>query len=246
MKNELLYLSGVDIPFAEAITIIHNPTIREISYIGEEDFFTGCNLIASIKKLLNLEDKSVISDASDFQIFMSIICDKNYTHFKKTVINVLSLLFPNYEVNFYEDYLLLTNEKMGIVRINELNFEQFQQIIRTMFCLDHILNKGATEYNPQGTRAEKIAEKFKKARAKVQQLNSQGESKDINIFSRYVSVLAVGKSQDINTLLNYTVFQLFDEFQRFENKTKFDYVTQARMAGAKIDEVDHWMDSIHP
>ena len=221
MKNELLYLSGIDIPFAEATAIIHNPTIREIGYIGEEDFFTGCNLIASIKKLLNFEDKSVISNASDFQIFMSIICDTNYTHFKKAVIKVLSLLFPNYEANFYKDYIILTNDKMGIIRINELNFEQFQQIIRTMFCLDYILNKGATEYNPQGTRAEKIAEKFRKARAKVQKLNSQGESKDIN------------------TLLNYTVFQLFDEFQRFENKTKFDYVTQAKMAGAKIDEVDN-------
>jgi hypothetical protein len=42
MENELLYLSGNDIPFIEAKVIIHQPTIKEIAYIGEKSFFTGC------------------------------------------------------------------------------------------------------------------------------------------------------------------------------------------------------------
>jgi hypothetical protein len=42
MENELLYLSGNDIPFEKARLIIHQPTVKEIAYIGEKNFFTGC------------------------------------------------------------------------------------------------------------------------------------------------------------------------------------------------------------
>ena len=45
MENELLYLSGNDIPFIEAKVIIHQPTIKEIAYIGEKSFFTGCQFL---------------------------------------------------------------------------------------------------------------------------------------------------------------------------------------------------------
>ena len=34
MKNELLYISGNDIPFEEARLILHQPIIKEIAFIG--------------------------------------------------------------------------------------------------------------------------------------------------------------------------------------------------------------------
>ena len=39
MLNDLLLLSGNDIPFEQAQISIHQPTIKEIAYIGEENFF---------------------------------------------------------------------------------------------------------------------------------------------------------------------------------------------------------------
>ena len=51
MDNELLLLSGNDIPFIEAQVTIHQPTIKEIAYIGEEAFFTGCELINFSKNI---------------------------------------------------------------------------------------------------------------------------------------------------------------------------------------------------
>ena len=41
MDNDLIFLSGVDIPFPEAQIVLHQPTIKEISYIGEQAFYTG-------------------------------------------------------------------------------------------------------------------------------------------------------------------------------------------------------------
>ena len=50
----------------------------------------------------------------------------------------------------------------------------------------------------------------------------------------------------MNELMDYSVYQLKDEFQRFQKKQAYDMYISAKMAGAKdLDEVDHWMDEIH-
>ena len=42
------------------------------------------------------------------------------------------------------------------------------------------------------------------------------------------------------------VYQLFDEYQRFELKMQSDWYLQARLAGAKdLKEVEDWMKDIH-
>ena len=47
--------------------------------------------------------------------------------------------------------------------------------------------------------------------------------------------------------MQYTVYQLFDEFQRFELKQSHDTYLKAKLAGAKdLDEVENWMKNIHP
>ena len=67
------------------------------------------------------------------------------------------------------------------------------------------------------------------------------------ILSRYVSILAVGEQKNINDLMNYTVYQLFDEFDRFELKEQFDLYIRAQLAGARdLKEVDNWKKDIHP
>ena len=71
-------------------------------------------------------------------------------------------------------------------------------------------------------------------------------NKKIDIISRYVSILAVGQKKDMNTFFNYTVYQLFDEFKRYQLKEGYDIYIQAKMAGAKdLKEVDDWMADIH-
>ena len=43
----------------------------------------------------------------------------------------------------------------------------------------------------------------------------------------------------MNSLLGYSVYQLFDEFERFKLKMSYDIYFQAKMAGAKdLKEVE--------
>ena len=51
----------------------------------------------------------------------------------------------------------------------------------------------------------------------------------------------------MNDLLNYTVYQIFDEMKRFELKEAYDLYVRYRLAGARdLKEVDNWKQDIHP
>ena len=62
MENDLLLLSGNDIPFYGAQVSIHQPTIKEIAYIGEEAFYTGCEFLRFSKDKLTEEDRNSLEN----------------------------------------------------------------------------------------------------------------------------------------------------------------------------------------
>lgn len=243
MLNDLLLLSGVDIPFQQAQISVHQPTIKEISFIGEEAFFIGCELLNFSKDILTTEDKTNLEDRTNFEILMSIMKDKSLTAQKGKVsaLMVLTLIFPGYEIHIQKDCISLVKEN-DVHNINNQNFEDFKRIIVAMFCLKE--RSANQEYNPAGKKAKELAEKMKKGRQKA--AAAKGEAQKVNLLSRYVSILSVGENKGFDTLLDYTVYQLFDEFNRFELKQKYDIYVQAKMAGAKdLEEVDNWMKDIH-
>ena len=248
MINQLLLLSGTknDIPFLDAQINIHQPTIREIAYVGEKEFFTGCGLLNfSKEELLEKEDILNLQDSTNFEILMSIITDNKNPDFQKVrvdILRILALLFPAYEIKLEQKQIVLISiENKEEKVINNNNFERFKEIVNEMFCLSANFNN-QQDYNPSGELAKEIANKLKKGREKA----SQEKPKDINLLSRYVSILAVGEQKDMNDLLDYTVYQIYDEYERFGLKLSFDMNTKAKMMGAKdLPEVDNWMKDIH-
>lgn len=244
MNNDLLLLSKNDIPFTQARINIHQPTLREISFIGEESFHIGCQFLNFSISKLSVEDKSNLSNKTDFEVFMSVMNSKEKARYKVDALLVLTLLFPDFQIKFEIDKIVLTREGYFTTCINQFNFDAFKDILVSMFCLNDA-EQGEGNYNPAGQYASKIAEKFKKRQqqlAKAKGVNTQ----KIAIFSRYVSILAVGEHKDINELMDYTVYQLKAEFKRFQKKQEFDFYIKAKMAGAKdLEDVDNWMDEIH-
>ena len=86
MINELLLISGNDIPFPEAQLTIHQPTIHEIAYIGEENFYTGCEFLRLSKDNLSDEDKIHLENYSNFDI---TITNDNIEKLDDRVINFI-------------------------------------------------------------------------------------------------------------------------------------------------------------
>lgn len=243
MVNDLLLLSGNDIPFVPAQITIHQPTIKEIAYIGEEAFFTGCQLLNFSKNILSGEDKMNLEERTNFDILIAILREQNAVMQKnRNCVNmVLALIFPEYEISFEKDYIKLKKENEEH-KIDNSNYEEFKSVISSVFSFGNSKDS-KPDFNPSGDLAKKIAEKLNKRHQKLAEVKP---AQKVDILSRYVSILSVGEQKDMNALLNYTTYQLFDEFKRYELKMGHDIYVQAKMAGAKdLKEVEDWMQDIH-
>lgn len=247
MENDLLLLSGNDIPFYGAQVSIHQPTIKEIAYIGEEAFYTGCEFLRFSKDKLTEEDRNSLENKTNFEIIMSIIREQNMAiqQQKTAVLMLLSLIFPNYTIHFNVDTIDLGKPDTDeVFKITSKNYDEFLDILNSMFCLKATMGN-ADEYAAEGELAKRIADKLRKRHQKIAEQQSESKKK-VAILSRYVSIIATGQQKNINDILGYTVYQLFDEFQRYQLKINFDIYLQAKMAGAKdLEEVDDWMKDIH-
>lgn len=244
MWNDLLYLSGNDIPFAAARINITQPRIRDIALLGENNFYAGVEFLKFDKDILADEDKIKLENHSNFDVLIAIMNEQNITiqQQKIQLTMVLALLFPLHSIEIKSDCISLEKDNEEF-RIDRTNFEEFKSIIKHMFCLDG--EDSNDDYNPSGAMAKQIAEKLKKRRQKISQAKD-GDNKKISILEKYVSILTVGEQKDMNSILNYTVYQLFDELKRYQLKLAWDINLQARMAGAQdLKDAEDWMKDLH-
>jgi len=238
-------MSGEDIPFLGAKVSIHQPRLKEISLIGESNFFMGSHFLLFNKNYLSDQDKKGLENKSDFDIFMAIINSAEQSKHKDGALMLLTLLYPEYNILPNQNEILLQQEDKDFSSsINGQNFEEFQNIIRAMFAFG--IEDSESKYDPADALAAKIADKINKRKKKVAE--SKGvDIEDIKVFSNYVSILAVGLKKNINDLMNYTIYQLKTEFKRYQLKINSDVYLKAKLAGAQdLEEVEDWMGDIHP
>ena len=129
----LALATGIDIPIPELQTIVHQPTVLEISMIGETDFFTGIQLLC-LNKTMYVEDERLLAETNNFQIFITLIGQKELADKKLAIDQVLTLLFPKAKVIFTPRSIIL-NYGETTVTIDESNFEILQGLLRNIFCL---------------------------------------------------------------------------------------------------------------
>lgn len=236
--NNLLLLSGQDVPYVGAQTNIHQPSLNDIALIGEESFLIGVQFLLFDKSYLSDEDKVGLENQNNFDIFMSIMNSREKVRHTIDATKVLTLMFPEHEVIIQKDKILLQLENFSS-SINSENFEEFQNLIRIIFALDD--ESEQKNYNPADKFAQKIAEKLKKRKQQLAEKKGV-DLHEVNIFNKYISILAVGLEKDINELCEYTIYQIKDEFKRFQLKQNYDIYIKAKLAGAQnLEEVENWM-----
>lgn len=241
--NRLLLLSGNDIPLPEAGLLIHPPKLKEIAMVGETDFFSGVEFLKISKKNLEM-DKNKLEKITDFDILMKVMSDKTepFKEIRENAYLVLFLLFPNYTINFNfnKQQIEFLIEDKEIKILNNKNYQYFTDKLRVMFPLKDE-NQG---YNPGGDLAKKIAQKLEKRQQRLAELKQ--EHFEINILNQYASILAIGLKIDINIIMNYTVYQLLDEWKRYNLKSVYETTLQAKMAGCQdVPEAESWMEDFY-
>ena len=241
MDYRLALMAGTPIPIPECQIVIHQPTIKEIAMIGEQEFFIGVQCLC-IHKTMCIDDESLLANTTNFQVFMTVMTDKNTIDKREYVNQVLTVLFPGYKVMFTPRSLLFNNEGANII-IDENNFEFLQSILERIFCLR---SSDQASFNPGNDAAKKIADKLMRARERVAKQKAT-ENGSGSTFSQYVSTLTVGLgSMSLQDCLNLTMFQLYDLVERYMLYVNWDIDLRSRLAGGKPDsKPDNWMKIIH-
>ena len=247
--NKLALMTGVDIPFPSAQVIIHQPSMKEISYIGEESFFISCQILKFTKNDLEEQVRNSLVDISDFEVIIAVIKGDAFESRYDTdsLLMLFTLIFPKYQVyiDFDKVAFVLIDEEEEKHYIDRDNFDDFKNILSDIFCWNSISGReDAPDYNAQSERAKEIAAKLKKGREKA--AAAKGEGQNTSIYDRFMSILSVGLGVPIQGFNEYTVYQLQDAFDRYNLKDAYDRVFSCRLAGAvDIKDPDNWMKDIH-
>ena len=241
MDTRLALMCGIDYPVPECQLVIHQPKISEIAYIGEADFFTGIQCLC-LNKSMFVKDESLLANTNNFQIFMTIMSEKETADKKFAVQQVCTLLFPKHKVLMTPRTVLLNGEGNSI-QIDEQNFEYLQEAITNICCL----RTGPMDqhsFNPANQKAREIAEKLMRGRQRVA---AEKGTSNTSIFSQYLSMLTVGLgSMSLQDAMNLTMFQLYDLVERYMLYVNWDMDVRCRLAGGKPDsQPDNWMKNIH-
>ena len=241
MDLRLGLMCGIDLPIPDLQTTIHQPKIKEIAFVGEKDFFLGVQCLCIDKNVIANQGESLLVNTNNFQIFMTMMKEKEMVEKKDSVINVLSLVFPKYRTLFTPRSIILQGDTQ--IMIDDSNFEILQEYLKEIFCFKSSMSQDLG-FNPANETAKKIADKLMRGRQRVAELNG---SADASIFSQYLSMLTVGlNSMSLQDLMDLTMFQLFDLVERYQLYINWDIDIRSRLAGAKSDnKPENWMKNIH-
>ena len=237
----LALMCGTDIPIEECQVVLHQPRLKEIALIGESDFFTGIQTICINKNMIT-QGETLLADTNNFQIFMTIMQEKETVDKKEAVKQLFTLIFPNQKLILTPRTIMLKGEENEGVVIDDSNFDFFQQVVTQVFCI----NTGPMDmqtFNPQSEKAKEIADKLMRARQRVAAQKQGGGS----VFAQYISTLTVGlNSMSLADCNNLTMYQLFDLVERYMLWVNWDLDVKSRLAGGKPDkQPDNWMKNIH-
>ena len=239
---EMGLMCGIDIPIQECQIIIHQPTLKEIALIGEDDFFTGIQTLCVNKNMLT-QGETLLENTNNFQIFMTVVKEQETVDKRKAVEQLFPLIFPNKQLIIAPRSIILKENDI-INTIDENNFDYFQKVIGKVFCV----NSGPMDmqtFNPGDKKAQEIANKLMKARQRVaaQKSDENGGS----LFARYISIISVGiSSMSFSDCCNLTMYQLFDLIERYSLYSSWDLDVKARLAGSTSDKKpENWMKNIH-
>ena len=242
MDTRLALMCGTDYPVPECQIVIHQPRIKEIALIGESDFFSGIQCLC-LNKSMFVKDETDLSGINNFQIFMTIMSEKEAAEKKAAVQQVCTLLFPKNKVLFTPRSMLITGGEGESIQVDETNFEFLQAAISNICCM----KTGPMDqqsFNPADSKAREIAEKLMRGRQRVA---AQKGTSNASIFSQYLSILTVGlNSMSMFDCMNLTMYQLYDLIERYSLYVNWDMDVKCRLAGGKPDsQPDNWMKDIH-
>lgn len=255
--EELLLMTGGEILLKDPLVKIQQPTMKQIALKGESEFFRSMNifyigpepLVEFINQLETLgeDEKETLLEtitAYDNLLFVMQASTVDGTDKYKVVEltqSAFDLLTPEYRFNFNpqkkEMSLISLKDSHSIVVDGEL-FMKIKSVAEQIFLLDRFF--GDSEKEELSPAAQKIADKIAESERKIKEMN--GEKEEGSYFARLLSIM--GMHGDLDYLSNLTVYQLHNQFERFNLFTNYNQSVRASLAGATNVELVDWYKKI--
>lgn len=235
---------GSDIEIPNYPVKIHQPTINEIAIIGEERFFSCFGIfqlnVEEVKEdIINsfreefIEERALISKFDELEtIYFLLRCDE---FFKDSFELMFNLIIKDYTMNINEELGVYFIKEDNMILLDRELFENIKEIMIEVLIFKKFF--ATKQYAPTNKKAEEIAQKLKRAKEKINELNKTSEDKNVSLFANIVSILGT-QGYSLSELNNLTIYQLYNQFERFTLYMQYDQGMKAALAGAKVELVD--------
>ncbi len=242
--DELQIVTGIDIACPELKLTFRQPYVEEIAMLGETDYLLALSMFRVNKERL----KIIHPDITDWDVFKQTLSQpiRDVPNLQVLLFNFLQL-FLSERISLGPRSIILTRKLpdggFEILNIEPEQFPLFQDIICQLGGVSLLKEAGGDDFNPASKLAAEIAEKMKKARAKLAAQRPHSKSK--SFLSKYMQALAIQTANSLHDLKKMTILQLDILMKRYLAWEGFEMQVRNRLAGSKNDEkiVHHWMES---
>lgn len=233
--DELQLITGIDLPIEAFGITLHQPRVREIAMLGEQNYFIALSIFKMNKQQLKIESP----DVTNWMIFQESLGQKidGIKDVRALLGNFLQL-FLTQKINIGPRSLIIQT-KDGLLNIEPEQFDEFQELISEVGGAS-LLRPSEETYNPLNKRAAEIAEKMKKAHKRLAAMQPKSKSK--GFLARYVRAVAVATANSLSDVCDMTMLQLNTIMQTYLAYEAYDLDVKSRLAGAKTqDKLVHWI-----
>lgn len=253
-SHRLNLILGVPIHTSQEGIKIKQFTLREVSSIGYENYLSHVGLITtSVDDFLKiLMDTPVYMELYmrkhelrplDFLLMFSE--DSSYKKMVEESIEfVLGLERGQIEIENFSNRVLF-NERKDLsssddTKLIEINNELFDEIITLVKLSNGMMSATSDgEANPHDDRAKEIYEKMKKNREKVQKIKAlESDEKPRGLHDIISAVTVKSPSTNKINILDYTLFQIYDEYSRLYAIENYHLSTKSMMFGGDSEIAD--------
>lgn len=212
-----LLVAGLPIPFHN-VGYFTPLTIKDMFMMSESTYFYYVSRLLVDKS--QFEDDKELKDFSSFDLFIFFIgTDEN---FKRDVFIALEMFFnkkPHIHYTRGGGFIYFDNAHEYI---DDTIFSDLQHLIK---LANFLSIEKEEEYNFANEQARKMWEKIKSNRKKKPQ-----PKKDMDLHSLYSSISC--RFEDYNKVKDFTIYQLYDAYQRLNNIDNVQYTVQGMYSGA--------------
>lgn len=260
----LMLLSGMPIKTSDGIEVVPL-TMGEIIDCGY-DMFDLCTrgLSMTIDDFINEEKdyekreilKSKYNDLKTFDFYAKIKGEQ----YSSILIKGLSIILNTKDIVLLGDEIVIggieagafVENEEGEVKIDQAkyssvkkdlkivdrnNFDEIMEISSYMYYINKVKNEDDSSATDM---AKRLMEKMDKYKKKVSQSKKKDEDGGITFYSIVSAVTTNSNSINKMNFVDYNVYQIYDEFERLNAKSKYEIDVKAVMAGAKDTELSHW------